>query len=286
MKVNAEGQVGDLPLKLDGTFGSYRAAGESGEPFPAKGTLTLGKSKIALNGTIARSGQPAGHRSRTDMRAEDLTQALALFGPSGARDPAFRPGGAPDPQGRRDSPGGSHRQGRGQLGQGLDGVRLGGERPKVSGDLLSERFDLDDLAGLIGRPPAAGPGETASPRQEKKEEAVKESPYVIPDAKLNAERWQALDLDVHFRGQRVTAGKLPLEAVEFRIVMDNRPAADRSAQGDGRRLAGGRLRRGRLHHQAAAGEVDVAANGMELSGSWASSACPSTAAAACRRGWP
>jgi uncharacterized protein involved in outer membrane biogenesis len=264
MKVNAEGQVGDLPLNLDGTFGSYQLLAESGQPFPAKGTLTLGKSRIALDGTIADPANLQGIDLATDLTAEDLTKALAMLGLPAPEIPPFHL------DGRLTRKEGEIRLAdlTGKVGdssvKGWMAFGSAGERPKVSGDLLSERFDLDDLAGLIGRPPAAGPGETASPRQEKKEEAVKESPYVIPDAKLNAERWQALDVDLHFRGQRITAGKLPLEAVEFRIVMD-----------------GGRLRIDPLKAMVAGSpvggyvavdstakppqvDIDVAANGMEL----------------------
>ncbi|WP_027134454.1 AsmA family protein [Geminicoccus roseus] len=220
MKVSAAGQVDDLPLELEGTFGSYQLLAESAQPFPIEGTLTLGRSRIALDGTIADPANLEGVDLDLDLAAQDLTKVLVLAGLPAPEIPPF------DLDGHLTRKDGEVRMEdlTGKVGdssiKGWVAFGSTGDRPKLSGDLTSEQFDLDDLAGLIGRPPATGPGETASPRQEQKAEEVEDSPYVIPDTQLSSERWQALDVDMRFRGERVNAGKLPLEAVEFRIVMD------------------------------------------------------------------
>jgi len=220
MKVTAEGQVNDLPLELDGTFGSYQMLAESGEPFPIQGELTLGQSLIKLNGTIADPANFQGVVLDMDLAAQDLTKALVLVGLPAPEIPPFDLDGHLTRKGEEIRMEGLN----GQVGDssiaGWIAFGSGGDRPKVTGDLTSPNLDLDDLAGLIGRPPATGPGETAAPRQEAKAEAVEESPYVIPDTKLDPGSWQAVDLDIRFRGDRVNAGPLPIEAVEFRIVLD------------------------------------------------------------------
>ena len=221
MRVTADGTVGDLPLNIDGTFGSYRLLTDSTRPFPAKGSLTLGKSKIMLDGKI---GDPANLEAvdlAMQLKAEDLTKALALFDLPAPEIPPF------DLDGRLTRKNGEVRMEdlTGKVGdsslKGWLAFGAAGGRSKISGDLTSTRFDLDDIGGLIGLPPSSGPGETASPRQEKVTKTYEDSRYVIPDTQLNTNRWRALDVDVRFKGERVDAGKLPLQAVEFHLVMDD-----------------------------------------------------------------
>jgi hypothetical protein len=221
MKVNAEGQVGELPLNLDGTFGSYQLLANSTEPFPVEGSMTLGKSKIALKGAISDPASLDGIDLQTDMSAEDLTLALELLEIPAPEIPPFALEGhltrRNDEVRMEDL--------SGKVGDsviaGWAAFSTAGDRPKVSADLTSERFDLDDFAGLTGLQPAAGPGETASPRQEEKAEDYEESPHVIPEGPLHADSWPALDADVHFRGKRISAGKLPLENVDVHVVLDH-----------------------------------------------------------------
>ena len=221
MKVTANGTIGELPLNVDGSFGSYRLLADGNQPFPAEGTLTLGKSKFLLDGKI---GDPANLEAvdlTMQLTAQDLTKALALFDLPAPEIPPF------DLDGHLTRKNGEVRMEdlHGKVGDStLKGWLAFGAvngRSKISGDLTSARFDLDDVGGLIGLPPSSGPGETASHRQKKEDKAHEDSRYVIPDTQLNTARWRALDVDVHFKGERVDAGKLPMQAVEFHIVMDD-----------------------------------------------------------------
>lgn len=260
----AKGQVNDLPLQLDGTFGAYRLLAGGREPYPAKGTLTLGRSTIALDGTIADPADLEGVDLDIKLTAVDLTRALAMFGLPALEIPPFNLAGQltrQDGQVRLDQLDG--RVGDSML-RGWVGFALADDRPRISGELTSERFDLDDLAGLIGLPPAAGPGETASPRQEAKAERARQDGYVIPDTPLNAARWQTLDVDVRFLGKRVNAGRLPLQEVEFHLVLDhgklridplNATVANAAVQG--KVMLDSAKKPPRT-------EIDLAANGLEL----------------------
>lgn len=219
LKMVAEGQLDGRPVAIDGVFGSYEMLARSERPYPVQGSVALGQSKLVIDGSIRDPANLQGVDLAVELDAQDLTRALALIEVPAPEIPPFVLAG------RLTRQEGVVRleQLAGQVGdsslRGWMAFASNGERPKLSGELTSERFDLDDIGGLIGLPPAAGPDETASPRQQREAQARANDANVIPDTKLSTERWRALDIDLRFRGERINAGRLPLEQLEFRIVM-------------------------------------------------------------------
>jgi uncharacterized protein involved in outer membrane biogenesis len=97
-------------------------------------------------------------------------------------------------------------------------------RPLLSGKIQSDELQFRDLAPLIGANPGAGD----------KNQTAK----VLPVVPFRPERWQAMDADVRFTGDRVFRdSQLPIHRVDTRIVMDNavmllEPLKFRYANGD------------------------------------------------------
>ncbi|WP_159715623.1 AsmA family protein [Geminicoccus flavidas] len=264
MKLQGEGQVNDLPVKLDGTFGSYRMLAGSDQPFPVQGTLTIGQSRVALDGTIADPASLEGVDLQTEIAAQDLSKAMEMVGVPAPEIPPF------DLDGHLTYRNGEARLEslHGRVGDsdiaGSAAFAPGGERPKVSADLTSENLDLDDLSGLIGRAPDAGPGETASPEQEQQAQAEEDDPHVIPDPSLHADAWDAIDADVHFRGKRIRAQGVPLDDVDVHLFMeegrlriDPLKAGIAGATVDGHLAADGQ-------RNPPAVEVDLSGSGLDL----------------------
>jgi uncharacterized protein involved in outer membrane biogenesis len=100
-------------------------------------------------------------------------------------------------------------------------VDLGGERPALTGSLHSKVLDLDDLLGLVGAEPAAGPNETASAEQRAQARTEKADGQVLPDQRLTTARWQRLDADIALEADKVQAGVLPLDSFDLRGVLQN-----------------------------------------------------------------
>ena len=98
---------------------------------------------------------------------------------------------------------------------------IGGERAKVRADVVSEKLDLDDLAGLFGAPPSTAPGETASEAQREQAKEFKARPRLLPDKPFELEKLRIMDADVKFKANRIDAPKLPLERMSAHLVLEN-----------------------------------------------------------------
>ncbi len=95
------------------------------------------------------------------------------------------------------------------------------DTPVVNASLESPHLDLDDLAGLIGATPEAGPGETASAKQREQQRREARSPLTLPRTPLALDRLaQTLEGKIAFRGRRVEARGLPLDNVNFDVEFD------------------------------------------------------------------
>ncbi|NZA28294.1 AsmA family protein [Luteimonas sp. SJ-92] len=100
-------------------------------------------------------------------------------------------------------------------------VEVGGDRPFLRADLVSDLLDLDDLAGFVGAPPQAGDGETANETQREQARQQAASGRVLPDTPYELDKLQAMDADVRLRASRIDAPALPLDDMEAHLLLEN-----------------------------------------------------------------
>jgi uncharacterized protein involved in outer membrane biogenesis len=101
-------------------------------------------------------------------------------------------------------------------------VDISGDKPMVEATLRSRLLDFDDLAGLIGATPDAGPGETASPSQREEQRREENDSELFPDEPLKLDQVTSImNANVDYRAQRVEAPGLPLDDVHFHIKVDD-----------------------------------------------------------------
>lgn len=88
----------------------------------------------------------------------------------------------------------------------------GQPRPKLTGQVHSKTLRLADVGPVLGTPAGAPAKDTQSPPAGK----------VLPHQKFATERWNAMDMDIAFDGQKIMdTHNLPLENVSMHIVLDN-----------------------------------------------------------------
>ena len=88
----------------------------------------------------------------------------------------------------------------------------GKPRPKLTGKMQSKTLHLADLGPVLGAPAGAPGKDTASAPAGK----------VLPHQKFATERWNAMDLDIVFDGQKIMdTPQLPLENLSVHAVLDN-----------------------------------------------------------------
>src|SRR5690606_29933380 len=82
----------------------------------------------------------------------------------------------------------------------------GREKPFLRATLASSKLDIADLAGLVGATPADDPPDDGG---------------LIPDREVETERLHAMDMDVTFNGKQVITEGVPVDALSFRIRVEN-----------------------------------------------------------------
>jgi uncharacterized protein involved in outer membrane biogenesis len=221
LKATLDARAGDRPLAVSLFGGSVGTLAENRGDYPFTLRSELGRNEVKVNGTVTLPLTERRFAATISVEGQDPSPILALFELPRLQVPPYRLRGAVRNRGDElrisDFDG---RVGDSDLAADLV-VSLGGDRPKIAGELRSRVLDADDLGGLVGATPAAGPGETASAGQEQEAAQLDEQAEVLPDEPIDPERWRRVDLDLNVRAEEIRAGQLPLEGFEGQIRMDN-----------------------------------------------------------------
>ena len=209
VRLDGEGSFEGKPFHLELVAGSLLQLRDPSDPYPIRVDARIGKTKGTIEGTMSDPIQMEGLDIRLDFRP-DMAELFPIFGIPLPKTPPYRLSGLLQRTGERwrlsDLKGAVWRQ------RSLGDLALdtGGQRPKVTADLVSQRLDFDDLATLVGAPPAAGPNETASPEQ-KKEAQQRRERADPPHAKVDLAWLRAMDMTVSLVGKDVIAPSLPMK---------------------------------------------------------------------------
>ena len=221
VRLDGEGSFEGKPFHLELVAGSLLQLRDPSDPYPIRVDARIGKTKGTIEGTMSDPIQMEGLDIRLDLSGPDMAELFPIFGIPLPKTPPYRLSGLLQRTGERwrlsDLKGGV---GDSDLSGDL-ALDTGGQRPKVTADLVSKRLDFDDLATLVGAPPATGPNETASPEQKKEAEERKKSGRILPDAKVDLARLRAMDMTVSLVGKDVIAPSLPMQDFKAKFLLDN-----------------------------------------------------------------
>ncbi|HEX6103042.1 MAG TPA: AsmA family protein [Alphaproteobacteria bacterium] len=221
VRLNGEGTFEGKPFRLDLTAGSLLQLRESSQPYPIRFETVIGDTKGLLQGTMVDPVEMQGLDIRMDISGPDLAQLFPIVGIPLPSTPPYRLAGHLEREGDR----WRFTEMKGGVGDSdLSGdlaLDTGGERPKLTADLVSTKLDFDDLAGLVGATPSTKPGEAASEEQKQKAEEQKESGRVLPDRKVDLSRLRAMDMTVSLVGKDVIAPSLPMQDFKAKFQLEN-----------------------------------------------------------------
>jgi uncharacterized protein involved in outer membrane biogenesis len=217
--------LGVLPAQLGVArrpIESYRIAAQveerSGETSPVKLDVTIEKTRVRFDGSIDELRAFEGVDGRIRLEGPDPAAVLDLFKLPAISLPPYDVAGQFTWRGDDikvtafDGKVGDS-DARGEIA--LD---LSADPPAVVADLQSDRLDFDDLAGLIGAPPATGEGETASAAQERKAERRDKQERLLPEARIDPKAWQNLNLNVRYSADLIESENLPIDRIKVHVV--------------------------------------------------------------------
>ena len=197
----ARGQYKGLALVARGRGGPVLAIRDESTPYALQIDATLGRTGVRADGTVTSLLQFSAVDVQLALKGDSLAQLFPLLGLAFPATPPYATEGHLRHQGatwRYEKFAG--RVGASDIAGSLQ-VDTGGPRPALSGELVSQLLDLQDLGPVIG----ARPGQTGQAR-------------VLPDLPFSTERWRSVDAQVTLRAKTLRRPKeLPLEDLQVQL---------------------------------------------------------------------
>lgn len=217
----AQGRFKGLPSHAEGRGGSVLTLRDTTRPYPIDAQLQIGRTQATVKGTITGLDKFTATDMHVDLRGSNLADLFPIFGIALPASPPYHITGNLLHSGSV----WNARDFSGALGDsdltGTLTIDTAGERPKLTGKLLSRVLDIDDLAGFIGAPPKTGPGETAAPEQRKAVAELEKKPRVLPDKDFKLAHFKTVDADITFTGETIKREGLPLDHLTAHLTLNN-----------------------------------------------------------------
>lgn len=203
-----------------GSGGAVLAWRDDTTPYPLQVQATLAGTQVSAEGTVTSLHQWSALDLKLKLSGDNLASLYPLIGIALPPTPAYRSAGRLVREGAV----WRYETFTGLVGQSdLSGtlqVDTAGNRPLLTGTLVSRRLALADLGPAVGganTAPALAPGEVAPP-------ATAAVPnHVLPNLPLDTRRWASLDADVTLKAQTLLRPQgLPLDKLQFHLLLKDR----------------------------------------------------------------
>ncbi|AMJ55944.1 AsmA family protein [Stenotrophomonas nitritireducens] len=219
--VEGKGHWRGAAFTLKGGTESPLQLTDSDHPFHVHLDARAGATHAIARGSLINPFQLQVFDLQFQLSGQDLDDLYPLIGIAIPSSPPYRLDGRL----KRDHERWRYEKFSGRVGDsdlaGDVDIDVAGERPRLTANLVSKRLDFDDLAGFIGAPPKTGGQETANAEQKAQAAKLAAKPTVLPDTPYNLGKLRAMDADVRWKAQHITAPKLPLEDMDAHLLLDN-----------------------------------------------------------------
>ncbi|KRE89361.1 hypothetical protein ASG87_03200 [Frateuria sp. Soil773] len=215
----AKGSYKGTALDGSGKTGGVLALQSANEPFPVQADVRIGDSHIALVGTLTDPVHLGALDVRLWFSGSSMAKLYAITGVTLPDTPPYATEGHLKAELRGRNSRYSYRNFRGRVGgsdlAGSLDYDTSGPRPKLSGTLRSKLLRFADLAPLIG-------ADSSAEKQQRGDATPQPADKVLPVEPFRTERWQAMDADVNFTGERIVHGEsLPIDSLSTHLVMND-----------------------------------------------------------------
>ncbi len=215
LRVRGGGTYQGQPLNLDVEAGSLEALRKEGEAYPVNIDISSGAFSAKVDGTVSQPQTLEGLDIQVAVKGNNLADLYTLAGVPVPPSPPYSLKGHLTREGSRfklaDFDG---RLGDSDL-SGTAAVDTGGERLKATADLVSHKFDFDDVAVLMG----------GKREEEKQAEAEKEAQgqptdgKVLPDKPIDLSALREMDADVRLKAGQVLLPGVPIDGLDAEVTL-------------------------------------------------------------------
>lgn len=214
------GRWSENPFTLGGRIQSPLDLANSQRPYRVDLHAAAGDTKARARGTLIDPLHLRQFNLHLALSGQNLADLYRLIGVALPESPPY----AIDGDLTRDGHTWRYQHFAGKVGDsdlaGSTTVILGRPRLKLQADLVSERLDLDDLAGFIGAPPEGGAGETRNAAQEARAARLAADPRVLPQDPYDLSKLRAMDADVRLQAGRINT-RLPIDDMDAHLLLND-----------------------------------------------------------------
>ncbi|HEY2678581.1 MAG TPA: AsmA family protein, partial [Steroidobacteraceae bacterium] len=222
-RLNCAGLLNDRPFKMQAKGGPLLNV-DPNKPYTFDAGITAGDTSLVLQATIPKPFDLSAYRATFTLDGRDLADAYYLTNLALPNTAKYHLHGTLQHRGNRFS----IDDFRGVVGRsdvsGEVAVAVENKRPKLTAKLTSKQLDITDLAAPLGRNApasnAARPVKSSPVAAPVGAGSAAVSTGLLPDADLQVERVRAMDADVTFQSQSVTGTKMPIERLQFHLMLD------------------------------------------------------------------
>ncbi|AHM71412.1 AsmA family protein [Yersinia hibernica] len=215
-----DGKYQGQPLTGSGKIGGMLSMSDASIPFPLQADVRSGSTRIVVAGTLTDPGNLAGLDLQLKFSGASLDNLYPLIGVLLPATPAYNTDGRL--MASLKQAGGAvyrYENFNGKIGDsdihGSLTYTSSQPRPKLMGNMSSDKLRFADLAPLIG----------ADSNQEKAhrgERSRQPSNKVLPTEKFDTKSWQVMDADVTYTAKRIDRDKsLPLTDLATHVVLNH-----------------------------------------------------------------
>lgn len=222
---SGQGSYRGQPFKLEGRVDSPLNLQDQQHPYHVDVRAEAGATKAHASGALLGQLQLDDFDILFELSGANLGDLYELLGIALPDTPPYSLKGRLGHEVSGQGDVWSYRKFAGKVGDsdlsGDASVNLGRERPLLKAELVSQKLDLDDLAGFLGANPSVAGNETASDEQRRKAAEQQAKPRVLPDTPYKLDKLRVMDADVKLQAQRIDAPKLPLEQMSAHLKLDD-----------------------------------------------------------------
>lgn len=215
----AVGHYNKATINANGKAGAVLNLRDASRPFPLQADVRVGSTRAQIEGTLTEPARLAALDLMLQLSGESMADLYSLTGVVLPETPPYRTNGRLTATLRKGASVYRYQNFTGRVG----GSDLGGTltytqrdpRPLLAGELVSRQLRFEDLAPLIGANAKPGQHAARSPVRQPADKA-------LPVAPFRTERWDDIDADVRFTGQRIIRDvDLPINNLQTHIVLQD-----------------------------------------------------------------
>ncbi|MFY3382862.1 AsmA family protein [Paracidovorax sp. MALMAid1276] len=219
LRFTLEGRLAKAQVRGSGLAGQVISLRDKVVDYPLKVELSGGSVALSAEGILANPGALSGLDFDVALKANSMADLYEVTGLVLPNTPPFRTRGHLTGSLEPERAVWEYSNFRGRVGesdlQGTLKYTSGKPRPRLTGHMTSQQLRLADLGPTLGtnKPDNSHRG---------REAAGKGRGKVLPDSKFAAERWNAMDMDIVFKGRHIVRPEsLPLQDLSVHAVMQD-----------------------------------------------------------------